>query len=217
MPIRLDDIDACLPQTQCTRCSYPCCLDYAQAILNGEANINQCPPGGDISIAKLASLTGHPTLPLDPEFGEFQPKTLAFIIEDKCIGCVLCIKACPVDAIVGANKLMHSVIQSQCTGCELCLPVCPTDCIEMQALPTSSLSPSLKNADLSDWPGYSSDDVALARQRYQRRDERLKRYQQAKPSISAPLDAAKRQQAILEAVKRRQAKQQPPIKTTIKL
>jgi len=210
MPNRLEDIDACLPQTQCTRCSYPCCLDYAQAILNGEANINQCPPGGDISIAKLAALTGIEALPLDPEFGAFQPKTLAFIIEEKCIGCVLCIKACPVDAIVGANKLMHSVIQGQCTGCELCLPVCPTDCIEMQALPASSLG----NEVLSDWPGYTVDDVRLGRQRYQRHDARLKRDQQAKPPSSAALDAAKRQQAILEAVKRRQAKQASPVKST---
>lgn len=208
MPLRLDDIDACLPQTQCTRCSYPCCLDYAQAILDGEASINQCPPGGDITIAKLAALTGQDALPLDPEFGEFQPKTLAFISEEKCIGCVLCIKACPVDAIVGANKLMHSVIQNQCTGCELCLPVCPTDCIEMQALP----DPHSNTVPLSDWPGYSNDDVRLARQRYRQRNDRLQRDQQAKPTSSAALDAAKRQQAILEAVKRRQAKQASPIK-----
>lgn len=196
MSLRLEDIDACLPQTQCTRCSYPCCLDYARAILDGEAHINQCPPGGDTTLEKLSHLTGQKASVLDPEFGEYQSKTLALIIEEKCIGCVLCIKACPVDAIIGANKLMHSIIQAQCTGCELCLPVCPTDCIEMQPLDAGHKSDS-------DWPGYTRKDIQDAKQRYQQRQHRLTR--QAKPKAPAlELNAHSRQQAILEAVRRKQ-------------
>lgn len=194
MSLRLEDIDACLPQTQCTRCSYPCCLEYAQAILRGEANIDQCPPGGDTTLEKLSRLTGKEVSILNPEFGDYQPKTLALIIEKKCIGCVLCIKACPVDAIIGANKLMHTIIQVRCTGCELCLPVCPTDCIEMQPLELG-----LKTD--SDWPGYAQQDIREAKQRYQQRQ--LRQSLQAKEKAPA-LSASRRQQAILEAVRRKQ-------------
>jgi electron transport complex protein RnfB len=194
--LTVDDIDACLPQTQCTRCTYPCCREYAIAISQNEANINQCPPGGETTIGKLATLTGQEPLSLDPEFGEYQPKMLAYIVEEKCIGCVLCIKACPVDAIVGANKLMHTVIQTHCTGCELCLPVCPTDCIEMRPL-TEIIKP------VSDWPGYTPDDIRLGKFRFEKRQTRLAR--QVKEKLkSAPLDNISRQQAILEAVKRKQ-------------
>lgn len=192
-PVEL--LDACLPQTQCTRCSYPCCMDYATAIDKGEAGINQCPPGGEVTIRKLAALTGLPAVPLDPEFGDYQPKTLAYIHEDRCIGCVLCIQACPVDAIVGANKLMHTVIQSQCTGCELCLPVCPTDCIDMQA-------PGPLDGPESDWPGYTQEDIEQGRRHFQRRQQRLARRAQARPQ--GKLDPEARQRAILEAVKRKQ-------------
>jgi electron transport complex protein RnfB len=190
------DIDACLPQTQCQRCSYPCCSDYALAISKGEANINQCPPGGDVTITKLAELSERSVLPLDPEFGIFQPKTLALIIEERCIGCVLCIKACPVDAIVGANKLMHNVIQAHCTGCELCIPVCPTDCIEMRALKHTA-SPA------SDWPAYTPDDIKLGKIRYENRQARLKKLTVEKSKLPQQ-DQNKRKQAILEAVKRKQ-------------
>lgn len=196
MSLRLEDIDICLPQTQCTRCGYPCCLDYARAILSGEANINQCPPGGDTTLKKLSRLTGKIASQLDPEFGEYQPKTLALIVEEKCIGCVLCIKACPVDAIVGANKLMHTVIQVQCTGCELCLPVCPTDCINMQPL-----DPGLKSD--SDWPGYTQKDIHVSKQGYEKRQHRLSLLTKQK-APSPGLDPDSRQQAILEAVKRKQ-------------
>ncbi|MEE9447062.1 MAG: RnfABCDGE type electron transport complex subunit B, partial [Arenicellales bacterium] len=184
MPASLAEIDACLPQTQCTRCSYPCCEDYAKALITGEANINQCPPGGEVTIEKLATLLNQAVLPLDHSFGEFQPKTLAFIIENKCIGCVLCIKACPVEAIMGANKKMHTIIQANCTGCELCLPVCPTDCIEM--LP---LSHEIQNS--SDWPDYSQADINTARTRFTRQAARLARKQAAKQS--ATLDKQSRQ------------------------
>ncbi|MEN9945919.1 MAG: hypothetical protein RLZZ293_305 [Pseudomonadota bacterium] len=127
----IDQINALLPQTQCTRCSYPSCLQYAQAIAENKAEINQCPPGGDEGIKQLAHLLNKPITPLNPLYGEIKPRQLALIDEDVCIGCTLCIKACPVDAIIGANKMMHTVISQECTGCDLCIPVCPVDCISM--------------------------------------------------------------------------------------
>jgi len=135
--IRLDPealahrIDALLPQTQCEQCGYPGCQPYAHAMARGEADINRCPPGGDRTIAALADLLGRPAKPLDASRGEHKPRAVARIDESTCIGCTLCIQACPVDAIVGAAKLMHSVIEAECTGCELCLPPCPVDCIAM--------------------------------------------------------------------------------------
>jgi len=125
----VDRIDALLPQTQCGQCNYPGCRPYAEAIAAGAAPINQCPPGGEAGIRALADLLGVEPLPLNPENGEEQPPTVAVIDEAACIGCTLCIQACPVDAIVGAPKLMHTVIASECTGCDLCLPPCPVDCI----------------------------------------------------------------------------------------
>jgi electron transport complex protein RnfB len=127
----VDRIDAILPQTQCGQCNYPGCRPYAQAIASGEAPINQCPPGGEAGIRALADLLGVEALPLNPENGQEKPRTVAVIDETACIGCTLCIQACPVDAILGAPKLMHTVIEDECTGCDLCLPPCPVDCIEM--------------------------------------------------------------------------------------
>lgn len=128
----VDQIDAILPQTQCGQCSYPGCRPYAEAIARDEADINQCPPGGEDGIIALAELLGREPKPLNPENGSETPdKLLAVIDEDVCIGCTLCIQACPVDAIVGANKQMHTVIESECTGCELCVEPCPVDCIDM--------------------------------------------------------------------------------------
>jgi electron transport complex protein RnfB len=129
--IDVDQIDAWLPQTQCTQCGYPRCRAYAEAVAHGEAGINQCPPGGDVTIAALAKLLNTSPEPLDPRFGIHKPRARAVIDEAVCIGCRKCIDACPVDAIVGARKLMHTVIASECTGCELCLPPCPVDCIAM--------------------------------------------------------------------------------------
>jgi electron transport complex protein RnfB len=127
----VDQIEALLPQTQCGQCTYPGCRPYAEAIASGKADINQCPPGGETGVRALADLLGVEAKPLNPENGEEQPETVAVIDEAVCIGCTLCIQACPVDAILGAPKLMHTVIAAECTGCDLCLPPCPVDCIEM--------------------------------------------------------------------------------------
>jgi Na+-translocating ferredoxin:NAD+ oxidoreductase subunit B len=129
--IDIDRIDALLPQTQCQKCGFDGCRPYAEAIHAGKADINQCPPGGRETIAALAQLLGLPEKPLNPEHGAESPPQVAFIDETSCIGCVKCIKACPVDAIVGARRHMHTVIAAECTGCELCLPPCPVDCIRL--------------------------------------------------------------------------------------
>lgn len=149
-------IDAALPQTQCTRCGYPDCRGYAEAIADGSADINRCPPGGAEGIVRLAAITGRAVQQLDPGRGTEGPRALAVIDEAWCIGCTLCIKACPVDCIVGASKLMHTVIGAQCTGCELCLPVCPVDCIAM--VPTT--------ADRAGWAAWSPAQADEARERY---------------------------------------------------
>ncbi len=127
----VEQIDAILPQTQCGQCGFPGCKPYAQAIATGKADINQCPPGGEAGIRKLAALLGVEFKPLNAEHGEPKPKSVAVIDENVCIGCTLCIQACPVDAILGAAKQMHTVITSECTGCELCIAPCPVDCISM--------------------------------------------------------------------------------------
>jgi Na+-translocating ferredoxin:NAD+ oxidoreductase subunit B len=132
----VESIDRILPQTQCGQCGYPGCKPYATAIAHGEADINQCPPGGEDGVLKLAELLGREPKPINPENGVAKSvKTVAVIDEDICIGCTLCIQACPVDAILGANKLMHTVIAAECTGCELCIPPCPVDCISMEPVP----------------------------------------------------------------------------------
>ena len=134
-----DDIDALLPQTQCTRCGYPGCKPYAEAIASGAAAINQCPPGGSATIEALASLLGRDALPLNPANGVEGPPLVAQIDEDTCIGCAKCLPPCPVDAIVGARKQMHTVVADLCTGCELCIAPCPVDCIKM--VPRASPEP----------------------------------------------------------------------------
>jgi electron transport complex protein RnfB len=158
-----DRILDALPQTQCTRCGYPDCKAYAQAIASDQVPINQCPPGGAEGVAILARLTGQPVLPLNVEHGHEGPMTVAVIDEAWCIGCTLCIKACPTDAILGSNKVMHTVIESACTGCDLCLPVCPVDCIEM--VPVSG--------NKTGWEAWSSELAAQARLRYESRQIRL--------------------------------------------
>ncbi len=140
----VDQIDSLLPQTQCGQCTYPGCRPYAEAIASGEANINQCPPGGEATMLALADLLGVDPQPLDAEHQAEPEAMVAFIIEDTCIGCTLCIQACPVDAILGAAKQMHTVIESECTGCELCIPPCPVDCIVMR--------PVKQETDSWKWP-----------------------------------------------------------------
>ena len=154
-----------LPQTQCTRCGYPDCARYAQAVAEGEAGINQCPPGGLQGVERLAALTGRPALPLDPACGIEGPRTLAVIDEAWCIGCTLCLKACPTDAILGSNKHMHTVIEPWCTGCELCIPVCPVDCITLDNV-------SGERTGWSAWPQARAD---AALERYEWRKQRLAR------------------------------------------
>ena len=156
-------IDAALPQTQCTRCGYPDCAGYAQAIAQGQAAINQCPPGGAQGVARLAAITGLTALPLNPEHGAEAPRNVVYIDENWCIGCTLCIKACPTDAIVGANKLMHTVLENHCTGCELCIPVCPVDCIQLENASGSATG----------WAAWSQPQADEARQRYAARQQRL--------------------------------------------
>ena len=133
----VEQIDKLLPQTQCGQCSFAGCKPYAEAIAAGDVDINRCPPGGEATIQALANLLEVEVKPLDDECGVEKPKMLAVIDEDRCIGCTLCIQACPVDAILGAAKQMHTVIADECTGCELCLPPCPVDCIDMVTVTSS--------------------------------------------------------------------------------
>ena len=137
-PTLIDQINALLPQTQCGQCSFQGCRPYAEAIASRAADINQCPPGGDEGIRDLADLLGMSAKPLNTKFGVHKPPSVAFIIEEDCIGCIKCIAACPVDAIVGAAKFMHTVIAAECTGCELCIAPCPVDCIIMQPTPPNN-------------------------------------------------------------------------------
>ena len=161
----LEQLNNALPQTQCTRCGYPDCQRYAEAIVQGEADINQCPPGGTEGVERLAAITGKPALPLNPENGLEGPRTIAIIDEAWCIGCTLCIGVCPTDAIVGANKRMHTVVERYCTGCELCIPACPVDCISLEPMDVS----------LSGWAAWPQELADLARQRYDARTARLQR------------------------------------------
>ena len=189
-PTLADRIDAALPQTQCTRCGYADCRAYANAVAEGQAGINQCPPGGAEGVSRLAAISGRPLRPLSPEFGVEGPRRVMFVDESRCIGCTLCIKACPVDCIVGAPKRMHTVIEPLCTGCELCLPACPVDCIEVE------IATPLKTG----WGAWSDSDAQRSRERYARHLRRLDREAlEAAPQAPAP-DA---RQAAVEAALRR--------------
>lgn len=203
----VERIDALLPQTQCGQCDYPGCRPYAEAIAADEADINQCPPGGEAGIRALARLLGRAPKPLDTSHGEHKEKAVARIDESVCIGCTLCIQACPVDAILGAAKLMHTVIEDECTGCELCLPPCPVDCISMEPP-----APETRH-----WPLLGSRrerrKADKARQRFNARQQRLaaeKRERDArlarkKPAAKAGADDP-RKTAIQAAIERTRAK-----------
>ncbi|SAK76508.1 electron transport complex, RnfABCDGE type, B subunit [Caballeronia fortuita] len=159
---RIEDL---LPQTQCTKCGYPACRPYADAIAAGEASYNQCPPGGAEGVARLAALLGKPDIPLDTTHGVERARPVAVIDENVCIGCTLCMQACPVDAIVGAAKQMHTVIAELCTGCDLCVPPCPVDCIAMVPV----------TGERTGWDAWSQEAADAARARHDRRVARLER------------------------------------------
>jgi Na+-translocating ferredoxin:NAD+ oxidoreductase subunit B len=149
-----DQIEKILPQTQCGQCGFAGCRPYAEAIATGEAEINRCPPGGEATMVALADLLGRDPVPLDAETAESKPKAVALIREQDCIGCTLCLQACPVDAIIGAAKQMHVVIEAECTGCERCLSPCPVDCIDMQ--------PIAESTDNWRWPFPTSGQEPIA-------------------------------------------------------
>ena len=198
--ILADRIDVLLPQMQCEQCGYHGCRPYAEAIARGEAPIDRCPPGGAAGIEKLAVLLDRPVLPLNPEHGTEKPRMLARIVEADCIGCTKCIQACPVDAIVGASKLMHTVIADDCTGCELCVPACPVDCIVLEPMPAEQIDQAHADA---------------ARTHFQRREARLERLHAERETELAARKAAVDTAAgpinpVLAALARARAKQQDP-------
>lgn len=188
-----DAVDAVLPQTQCGQCGYAACRPYAEAIARGAADINRCAPGADEGIADIAALLGVPPKPLDPRFGTIKPAALAVIEEAHCIGCTLCIQACPVDAIVGAAKLMHTVLAAACTGCELCVAPCPVDCIRMEPVPARDRAAR-------------EDAAAAARRRFETRNTRLERMREHKTAhlVARPASEAeiKKKATIAKAIER---------------
>ena len=159
---KVEAVDALLPQTQCRRCGYVACRPYAEAMVHGEADINRCPPGGETTIEALARTLGRPVLALDPACGTAGPRETARIDESLCIGCVVCIRACPVDAIIGARKWMHAVLESECTGCGLCVEPCPMDCIAMVPARVGPATPE----------AWLAERAPLARRRFERRSKR---------------------------------------------
>lgn len=196
-----DRIDDVLPQTQCTRCGYPDCRAYAEAIARDNAPIDRCPPGGDEGIARLAAVTGRRPSPLDPACGEEGPRSLAVIDEAWCIGCTLCLDACPTDAILGINKHMHTVLEAHCTGCELCIPVCPVDCISLE----------VATPGRSGWRAWSATQAEAARRRYGVHRMRRARVtaENAVPPVADADAAASRKRAIIEAALARAAAARP--------
>lgn len=200
-----DRIEDLLPQTQCTKCGYPACRPYAEAIANGSANYNQCPPGGEEGVARIAALLGKPVVPLNPANGAERPRSVAVIDESICIGCTLCIQACPVDAIVGAAKQMHTVVPQLCTGCDLCVAPCPVDCIYMvEATPGKT-----------GWAAWSQEQADAARARHDFRMFRLRREQQENDARLAAKAAAKLKQLETEASQTPQAKAEQERKKAI--
>lgn len=188
-PALIQRLDAWLPQTQCTRCGYPRCLAYAEAMAAGTADINYCPPGGEVTIRALAGLLGRPVRPLDPERGSYLTRQRAVIDEQVCIGCRKCIDVCPVDAILGARRLMHTVLADECNGCALCLPVCPVDCIQLSSVAVQA------DTD-SPWPEYSRRETQRWRQRTAARLTRLARRSEVKEKPVTPRTRADERERI---------------------
>jgi electron transport complex protein RnfB len=188
-----DQIEDLLPQTQCTKCGYPACRPYAQAIAQGEADINQCPPGGMEGVERLARLTGRPVIPINPANGVERPRPVAFIDESLCIGCTLCIQACPVDAILGAAKQMHTILPSLCTGCDLCVAPCPVDCIVM--VPRDGAP----DRDATGWAAWSQEQADAARARHDLRTERLRGEKEENDARLAAKAVEKMRAVTLEA------------------
>lgn len=184
-----DRIEDALPQTQCTKCGYPACRPYAEAIAAGEAPINQCPPGGHEGIVRLSQVTGFPVIPLNPVNGFERPRAVAFIDESLCIGCTLCIQACPVDAIMGAAKQMHTILPSLCTGCDLCVAPCPVDCIVM--FPVTD--------ERTGWDAWSQQAADAARARHDFRMARLTREREENDARLAAKAVAKLQEVTAES------------------
>jgi electron transport complex protein RnfB len=196
----IDRIDALLPQTQCEQCGYHGCRPYAEAMARGDAPINYCPPGGEAGIAKLAALLDKPVLPLDPEHGIEKPRTLARIVEADCIGCTKCIQVCPVDAIIGSAKWMHTVIVDDCTGCELCVPACPVDCIVLEPMPLVQIDQA--HADQARLH-FQRREARLAQQ-HERREAELAARKVEVGTHAGPVNP------VLAALARAKAKQQDP-------
>jgi electron transport complex protein RnfB len=213
MPLTPEAIDVWLPQTQCTQCGYPRCRAYAEAVATGAADINQCPPGGNVTIAALAQLLGTAPKLLNPVFGPHKPRERAVIDEPVCIGCRKCLDVCPVDAILGARKLMHTVLDAECNGCALCLPACPVDCIAL-------IPVKLQASSDSPWPEYRRAEVKRWRLRTEARLARLKQKNKAPRTVSnasaTQTDERERMRAeIRAAVARvRARKSTPPKKST---
>ncbi len=206
----VDTINALLPQTQCERCGHPGCKPYAQAIAEGEA-INRCPPGGTVTILALAELLKTPVLPLDPVHGIEDMRKVAVIREAECIGCTKCIQACPVDAILGSAKLMHSVIASECTGCDLCLEPCPVDCIDMVARDTALLDrDEMRGRAVHYKARYDFRNARTAEDAATEEHRRAERAAlAAQKQGTAPIDAKAEIAAALARVKAKKAQQQP--------
>ena len=200
MPSQTSQIDALLPQTQCQRCGFPRCFDYAEALSAGQSEINRCPPGGSFTRHALASLLALEPLELNPECGTEAPRQLFYIEESRCIGCTLCIQVCPVDAIIGSGKKMHTILSDDCTGCELCLPACPVDCILAIPHPHAESTPAGK------WIGFGDDEVTRARKNTIARIHRLAQ-QQAIPkgqsSIPGTVDIKNEIAAAVSRVKQK--------------
>lgn len=214
-PSWVDRIDALLPQTQCEQCGYHGCRPYAEAMAAGKADINQCPPGGQSGIDKLAALLERASRSLNPANGIEKPRTLARIIEPECIGCTKCIQVCPVDAIVGAGKRMHTVIDDRCTGCELCVPACPVDCIVLDPMPETQIDQAHADAGREH---FRQREARLARERAERAAQLAARKAAIHKSasvpgqdtVSAPLSRNAVQAAIERARAKRAARKDPP-------